>query len=81
MMRLHQFNPKTHYMIIDGIPRTVNQAKLLKEITNIEQVVVLDIANTDILVDRLLKRAVIEGRQDDADKEILKRRFQVYKEQ
>lgn len=81
LIATHQFNPKTHYMIIDGIPRTINQAKLLKVMTNIEQVVVLDIADTDVLIDRLLKRAVIEGRQDDANKEILKRRFQVYKEQ
>lgn len=81
LIATHQFNPATNYMIIDGIPRTITQADILKNITDIKKVVVLDIADMDILIQRLKKRAVIEGRQDDAKDDVLSRRIEVYKEQ
>ena len=56
-------------MIFDGFPRTVRQAELLDELLGadgerLDLVLELD-ARQDELVDRLLKRAEIEHRQDD----------------
>ncbi|MCF8227747.1 MAG: adenylate kinase [Bacteroidales bacterium] len=70
--------------IFDGFPRTIVQAEalddLMKELEEtIDVVVSLDVPDNEV-VDRLLKRAEIEGRKDD-NKETIRNRLNVYKEQ
>jgi adenylate kinase len=69
--------------IFDGYPRTVAQAHsldaLLKEGGGkVDVVLFIDVADAT-LVDRLLKRAVLEGRADDT-KETIAERLRVYRE-
>lgn len=69
--------------IFDGYPRTVAQARsletLLKETGGrVEAVLFIDVPD-GILVDRLLKRATLEGRSDDT-KETIAERLRVYRE-
>ena len=69
--------------IFDGYPRTVAQAKsldaLLKEAGGkVDVVLFIDVPDA-ALVDRLLKRAVLEGRADDT-KETIAERLRVYRE-
>jgi adenylate kinase len=69
--------------IFDGYPRTVAQARsldaLLKETGGrVDAVLFIDVPD-DILVDRLLKRATLEGRADDT-KETITERLRVYRE-
>lgn len=52
--RLNEEDCKDGY-ILDGYPRTMNQAILLKQITDIDKVVFLDV-NFDIVTDRILGR-------------------------
>ena len=69
--------------IFDGYPRTVAQARsletLLKETGGrVDNVLFIDVPDA-ILVDRLLKRATLEGRSDDT-KETIAERLRVYRE-
>jgi len=68
--------------IFDGFPRTVDQAKaldgLLTEKNNsIHQMLALEVDDEE-LIQRLLKRAEIEGRSDDADESIIRNRIEEY---
>jgi adenylate kinase len=70
--------------LLDGYPRTLAQVEALDGMlaasgTTLDAVVELT-ADTDALVDRLLKRAQIEGRADDNEATI-RRRMEVYAEQ
>ena len=68
-------------VIFDGFPRTIVQAKALKEMLAKRgekiSVTLNLIVSEDVLMERLLKRAQIEGRTDD-NEETIKKRFNVY---
>ena len=70
--------------LLDGYPRTVAQveeldAMLANSGDRIDAVVVLTV-DRDEVVQRLLKRAAIEGRADDTE-DVIRRRQEVYAEQ
>lgn len=70
--------------ILDGFPRNVPQAGFLDELLidlnqSVETAINLDVPD-EIVVDRLVKRGVEEGRSDDNEATI-RRRLQVYREQ
>lgn len=67
--------------LLDGYPRTLAQVEALDGIladsgTALDAVLEL-VVHSDIVVDRLLKRAEIEGRADD-NAETIRRRMEVY---
>ncbi|MEU4290181.1 adenylate kinase [Kribbella sp. NPDC026596] len=67
--------------LLDGYPRTVDQAAVLDEILaaqdrSLAAAVVLQV-DPEVLVHRLLRRAEIEHRSDDTEV-VIRRRFQVY---
>jgi adenylate kinase len=70
--------------LLDGYPRTLAQVDELDDIlkSNGEALdaVILLTADEDELVQRLLKRAQIEGRADDTE-EVIRHRLAVYREQ
>ena len=64
-------------VLLDGFPRTVEQAKALDSMLadlnrNVDFVVALDVPEP-ALVDRLLHRAAVEGRADDTREAIMER--------
>ena len=70
--------------VLDGYPRTLDQAAVLDDILgaqgrSLDAALVLDVA-IDSLVQRLLRRAEIEHRSDDTE-EVIRRRFEIYREQ
>jgi adenylate kinase len=70
--------------LLDGYPRTVDQVRELDEFlaghgAALDAVVEL-IADPDVVVDRLRKRAVEQGRSDD-DESVVRHRLEVYREQ
>jgi adenylate kinase len=75
------FNPDVHTLILDGVPRTPAQADDVEDDLDIRLILFLDCPDRDLLVQRLYGRALIEHRVDDANEEIIRRRFQVYDEQ
>lgn len=70
--------------LLDGYPRTVDQVHALDGVLQadaraLDAVVLLE-ADTDVVVERLLKRAEIEGRVDDTE-DVIRHRQEVYAEQ
>lgn len=63
--------------ILDGYPRTVEQAKFLeKKGESIDFVIYLD-STKRVIIERLMKRAKIENRKDDTP-EVIEKRFEIY---
>ncbi|MDR0738458.1 MAG: adenylate kinase [Prevotellaceae bacterium] len=82
--RLEQ-HKKSNGFIFDGFPRTTAQAESLDRMlaahgTEIHIMMVLNVAE-EVIIRRLQKRAVTEGRGDDADIEIIRKRFENYEKQ
>jgi adenylate kinase len=73
-----RFHPQKDVLVLDGFPRTPKQAGMLKAVAEVKMILNLDCANRDILVERLHKRAVLEGRLDDAGETVIRRRFELY---
>jgi adenylate kinase len=73
-----------HGFLLDGYPRTLQQVQTLDE--HLEAAgkpldgVISMVADEDELVERLLKRAEIEGRADD-NEETIRKRLHIYAEQ
>lgn len=76
-----KFDPATQLLVLDGIPRNVNQASLLDGVIDVLKVVHLAFQDQDEAVSRLKKRAQKEGRADDAKEEVIRRRLDVYREE
>lgn len=74
----------TNGFLYDGFPRTVAQAealtKMLKEKNMVVNAILFMNAPENIFVERLQKRAEIEGRTDDADINVIKKRLVEYYE-
>ncbi len=70
--------------LLDGYPRTTDQVRALDELlaahyTAMDAVVEL-VADPDVVVERLKKRAIDQGRVDD-DEAVVRHRLEVYREQ
>ncbi len=72
------FKPHADLLILDGLPRSVNQAKLLYKYCNVLKVLHLVIHDREALFERMRKRAHKQNRADDAKPEVIRRRFEVY---
>lgn len=67
--------------LLDGYPRTVDQVHALDRVLEadartLDAVVLLEV-DTDVVVQRLLKRAEVEGRVDDTE-DVIRHRQEVY---
>lgn len=70
--------------LLDGYPRTVEQVHALDSMlepigATLDAVILLE-ADTEAVIERLLKRAELEGRADDTE-EVIRHRQEVYAEQ
>jgi adenylate kinase len=77
---LHMFKPDIDILILDGIPRSIEQACILEEHIEVLQLFHLSCPDRDELITRIRKRALKEGRMDDASDEIIQRRIRAYEE-
>ena len=77
MELINQFHPETEIIVLDGLPRSVHQAKLLGDTIDVIKVIHL-VADQAKMVERLRRRALKENRVDDASDEVIARRFDVY---
>ncbi len=78
MVRAHEFKPDIDSLVLDGIPRNVGQAKIMKDIIEVKRVFHLACPDRAALVGRLKKRALKENRLDDANEEVIRRRLATY---
>lgn len=76
-------NPGAKGFLFDGFPRTIAQAEALDKLlslkkTAIGKVLALEVSE-DELVKRLVNRGITSGRSDDLDESVIRKRFNVYK--
>ena len=67
-----------HTLILDGIPRTVDQVKLLQDVISVKRVVYLAMDDREALIRRLAARAEKSKRPDDADRSVIENRIDVF---
>lgn len=77
---LHMFKPDIDILILDGIPRSIEQACILEEHIEVLQLFHLSCPDREELITRIRKRALKEGRMDDASDDIIQRRIRAYEE-
>ena len=73
------FNPATDYLVLDGIPRNIHQAKMLDQYIEVVKLICLRaVHNRDEMIRRLKSRALKENRLDDANDQTIRHRLDIY---
>jgi adenylate kinase len=73
--RLH---PERDTLVLDGIPRNVHQAEILRDVLEVVGVFYLCSQDFESLVARIQRRAMKENRLDDANLEVIRQRLKTY---
>lgn len=81
LIATNRFQPESQLLLLDGIPRTLPQAELIAPYIDVRAIIRLNVEDEDELVRRLRGRATQEGRIDDANEEVLRKRLDVYHRQ
>ncbi len=74
----HTYFPDADILILDGIPRNVEQAKILADFIEVHQVFHLSCPDRNELARRMRKRALRSNRIDDANEEVIQDRIRTY---
>ena len=74
----HRFKPDLDFLVLDGIPRTVEQARAMKPHIEVRKVFHLTCPDRQQLVTRLKKRALKDNRLDDANESVIRSRLETY---
>lgn len=75
------YNPNGELLMLDGIPRNLNQARLMDEHIQVLSLVHLGCEDEDAMVERLSRRALKENRADDAREDVVRHRLKVYEQE
>lgn len=73
------YNPASDLLVLDGIPRNVNQATSMEPYLNLLKVIYMVCEDREVMFQRIRGRALKENRQDDTDEVIVRYRWNVYK--
>jgi adenylate kinase len=76
--KVGRFHPDTDTLVLDGIPRNVQQARILKNTLNVTAVFYMKSSDEEKLVARIQRRAIKENRLDDANLSVIRDRLHVY---
>lgn len=74
----HQFDPTSQYLVLDGIPRNIAQARLMEDHIDVRRIVHLICSDQQQLYHRMKRRALRENRYDDASDRTIQQRLEVY---
>lgn len=77
-VKTKRFDPDHNYLILDGIPRNVHQARLMTDKLQVIKVLHLTCPDRKKLNERLKRRALKDNRIDDANEDVIKKRLDVY---
>lgn len=78
---LGQFHPHTDTLVLDGIPRNLHQAKMLKDTLNVVAIFYLTSKKKENLIARMQRRALKDNRLDDANLDVIRERLKVYEKE
>jgi adenylate kinase len=74
----HTFKPEIDFLVLDGIPRNLEQAELMENDIDVHRVFHLSCPDRSELARRLRKRALKDNRFDDASDAVIFKRFETY---
>lgn len=74
-----RFNPDADTLLLDGIPRNPNQARIMADLIEVKAIFNLFCPVVDKLINRLQRRAFKENRLDDANVDVIRSRLETYK--
>jgi adenylate kinase len=80
-VKTKRFDPEHTYLVLDGIPRNVNQAKIMADKLDVIRVFHLTCPDRKKLYERLKRRALKDNRFDDANEEVIKKRLDIYEKE
>jgi adenylate kinase len=72
------FKPDIDALVLDGIPRNLNQAKLMESLIDVRHAFHLLCQDREELIQRLRRRALHDNRLDDANETVIRRRLETY---
>ena len=75
------YSPERDVLLLDGIPRSEPQAEMMGDLINPFMIIHLVCEDIDEMVRRMQRRATEQGRPDDADESVIRKRFDVYRDQ
>lgn len=78
---LSTFKPHNDLLVLDGIPRTLEQARIMDKHIDVLKVIHLICEDQTAMFERLRRRALKENRFDDADEKVIRRRWKVYEDE
>lgn len=81
LVATHRFFPDKDLLVLDGIPRNAEQAKIMDRYIKVEHIFHLVCNDEQQMLQRLRKRALKENRLDDASDEVIQRRWRVYEQE
>lgn len=76
-----RFKPEEEVLILDGIPRNAQQVELVAADMDVQLVIHLVCKDEERMIERIRMRAEREHRVDDAREEVVRHRFEVYRQQ
>lgn len=81
LIATNSYYPESQDLLLDGMPRTLAQARMLEKHIDVRHIIVLEASNEKELLQRMEHRARLEGRIDDVDPQVLKTRLETYHSQ
>ena len=79
--KIGRFHPGEDTLVLDGIPRNVRQAEILRDTLDVTAVFLLKSVDEDRLIERIQRRAIKENRLDDANLGVIRDRLRVYEQE
>jgi len=73
-----RFHPEKNLLVLDGIPRNLAQAKILKDVLDVRAMFWLKTKDFEALVRRIQRRALRENRLDDMNLDVIRNRLETY---
>lgn len=77
---VNNFHPESEFILLDGLPRNVSQARLLENTIDVVKIIHLHMGDNNGVIERLRRRALKENRIDDANIDVIKRRLTIYEQ-
>jgi adenylate kinase len=77
----HKFKPDIDILVLDGIPRNVGQAEIMRKMIDVQKLFHLSCPDRETLFQRLKKRALKDNRLDDANDQVIQRRLDIYEKE
>ena len=78
LVQVEQFQPEADYLVLDGIPRNLPQAREMDDYIDVRQIIYLRCRDIEVLVKRMKQRALHENRLDDVNEQVIRRRLEEY---